>query len=84
MTVNIVDKCCTDDNNPIKKPTLENIHKYLQQQKSSKSTKCWRLTEKYADLENFGVFQKNRRIYKMLVPCRKIGGSTKCWHLAEI
>jgi hypothetical protein len=26
MNVDIVDKYCTDDNNPIKKPTLEEIH----------------------------------------------------------
>ncbi len=25
MIVDIVDKYCTDDNNPIKKPTLENL-----------------------------------------------------------
>jgi hypothetical protein len=43
-----------------------------------------RLTEKYADLENVGSLQKNRRIWKMLAPYRKIGGFTKYWRLAEI
>jgi hypothetical protein len=37
MIVDIVDKYCTDDNNPIKKPTLEIVHKYLQQQNKAKS-----------------------------------------------
>ncbi len=30
MIVDIVDKYCTNDNNPIKKPTLENSKKFLQ------------------------------------------------------
>jgi hypothetical protein len=33
--------------------------------------KCWRLTEKQADLKNIGASQK-------------IVGFTKCWRLAEI
>jgi hypothetical protein len=42
------------------------------------------LQKKKADLENVGALKKNRRIWKMLAPHRKIGGFTKCWRLAEI
>jgi hypothetical protein len=39
--------------------------------KSGGFGKYWRFYKNQADLENIGAFQKNRRIYKMLAPCRK-------------
>jgi hypothetical protein len=49
------------------KINTENIHKYLQQQKSSKS-------------KNIGASQRNRRIRKLLASYRKISGFGKyCW-----
>jgi hypothetical protein len=45
--------------------------------------KCWRLSEKKADLGNVGAFQKNRRIWKMLAPFRKIDGFGKYWRLTD-
>ncbi len=46
------------------------------------STKCQRLAEIQANLQNVGALQKYRRIYKMLAPYRKIGESGKSWRPA--
>jgi hypothetical protein len=55
----------------------------LQQQKSSKFTNSSRFKKNQADLKNIGASQKNRRIWKILAPHRKIGGFEKYWHLTE-
>jgi hypothetical protein len=34
--------------------------------------KYWRFYKNQADLKNIAAFQKNRQIYKMLAPCRKL------------
>jgi hypothetical protein len=52
-------------------------------QKSGGFEKYWRFSEKQADLQNVGAFQKNRRIYKILAPFRRTGGFTKYWRLSE-
>jgi hypothetical protein len=39
--------------------------------KSGRFEKYWRFSENQADLKNIGAFQKIRRIYKILAPCRK-------------
>jgi hypothetical protein len=80
----------------MQKINTENIHNYLQQQKTKRIhkflalfeksggfEKYWRFSENQADLRNIGAFQKIRRIWKILAPHRKTGVFTKCWHLAE-
>jgi hypothetical protein len=39
--------------------------------KSGRFDKYWRFSENQADLKNIGTFQKIRRIFKILAPCRK-------------
>jgi hypothetical protein len=41
------------------------------QEKSSEFTKSLRFSNNQADLRNIGAFQKIRRIYKIMAPCRK-------------
>jgi hypothetical protein len=51
--------------------------------KSGGFEKYWRFCKNQADLKNIGASEKNRRIYQILAPHRKIGGFIKCWRLAE-
>jgi hypothetical protein len=68
----------------MQKIITENIYKYLHPgkikriykilalfEKSGGFEKYWRFSENQADLKNIGAFQKIRRIYKILAPCRK-------------
>ncbi len=67
----------------MQKINTENIHKYLQQQKSNEFIKSLRFSKNQADLRNIGAFQKIRQIWKILTLLQKSGGFGKYWRFPE-